>query len=125
MTILVVFLTERERVLDWATEHITDPKESEAWEEARRHIEDNVDIARYILIAATSVTVLVLFFGMFYRCSVSSNRSDHNEAMRHQDRYEKVSQEINDAHARKEEKQRLYAEKYGINPTNGQNNQML
>eukprot|EP00344_Euplotes_crassus_P006498 CAMPEP_0196996840 /NCGR_PEP_ID=MMETSP1380-20130617/2626_1 /TAXON_ID=5936 /ORGANISM="Euplotes crassus, Strain CT5" /LENGTH=125 /DNA_ID=CAMNT_0042412933 /DNA_START=257 /DNA_END=634 /DNA_ORIENTATION=+ len=124
VTVLIVFLTERERVLDWASEHIKD-KEGEAWEEARRHIENNIDIARYIIIATTSVTLLVLFFGMFYRCSVSSNKSDHHQDMRNKDRYQKVSNEIQEAQARKEEKQRLYAEKYGINPTGGNNNQML
>ena len=54
---MVLFITERDRVLDWASEHISEEKESEAWEEARRHIEDNLDITRYIIIGATALTV--------------------------------------------------------------------
>ncbi|CAI2380441.1 unnamed protein product [Moneuplotes crassus] len=120
---LVGFLVKREQVLDWASDHIKEEKDSEAWKEARERIEDNVDISKYILIATTAVTVLVLLFGMFYRCSVSSNKSDHYQTMRHQQRYDKVSGEIHTAQLRREEKQRLYAEKYGLSSVN--NNQML
>ena len=124
VTGMILFITERERVLNWASEHLEGKQGEEAFDEARKRIEDNLEIARSIIIASTALTVLILFFGMFYRCSVSSNRSDHKERMRQEDRYERMSNEIHAARERKEEKMKLYAEKYNLNGQ-ANNNQML
>ena len=123
VTGMILFITERERVLDWASEHISEEKGSAAYDRARTHIENNIDVSRYIIIGSTSLTVLILFFALFYRCSVSSNRSEHYERARQQERYEEMSGEIRAARIRKEEKQKLYAQKYNLN--NGNNNGML
>ena len=57
VTAMILFITERERVLDWATEHIKGEKEGEAFEEAKRHIEDNLEISRGVIIGATALTI--------------------------------------------------------------------
>mmetsp|Transcript_7653 Transcript_7653/g.6779 ORF Transcript_7653/g.6779 Transcript_7653/m.6779 type:complete len:209 (-) Transcript_7653:63-689(-) len=123
VTGMILFITERDRVLDWATEHISGDKESKSWKEAKGHIEDNLDISRYIIIGSTVLTVIILFFAMFYRCSVSSNKSDEKEKHRQEDRYERMSNDIQNAREKKDEKARLYAEKYNLNNQN--NNQMV
>ena len=58
---------------------------------------------------------------MFLRCSVSANKADYKEKMLQQDRYEKMNQDISAAHQRKEEKMRLYADKYNLNSGNQTN----
>mmetsp|Transcript_26547 Transcript_26547/g.26419 ORF Transcript_26547/g.26419 Transcript_26547/m.26419 type:complete len:89 (+) Transcript_26547:265-531(+) len=82
-TALVAFLVKRETVLDWASEHINEEKSSDAYEKARQHIEDNLDISKYILIATTTVTVLVTAFGIFYRCSMKSDRDGNYNRIRY------------------------------------------
>ena len=84
----VLFIVKREKVIEWATEHIKDEKSQEAWERAKKELERNLDITRYVITGISILTILILLFAMFYRCSVSSKKREYREQFMHQDRYE-------------------------------------
>ena len=113
VTTTVLFIVKRDQFLDWAAKNLENDDKS--FDKAREEIESDVDMTRYILIAISSLTVLVFIFAIFYRCSVVSGRMEHNEKMLKNDRYEKMSHEIDQAHKRKEEKKKEFHDKYNIN----------
>ena len=105
----VLFIVKREEFLDFAAKHIDD---EESYDEAVKQLERNIDITRYILVGISALTLVILLFALFYRCSVASGRMEYKERMMKNDRYERMSQEIEKAHRNKEEKRKMYMDKY-------------
>ena len=113
----VLFIVKTDEVLEWAAEHISDKDSKEAFERAKQELSRDINITKYVVLGSTILTILVLLFAMFYRCSVVSKKSEYKEQMIHNDRYERMSMEIDKAQKRKNEKMQKYEQKYGINTT--------
>ena len=110
-------MIDRDQVIKWAIEHADDDDEKTA-DEIRKAMEKDVDITSYIIIGCSAVLVLTLLFAMFYRCSVSARKSEYVEELLHQERYEKMAKEIDQAQKRNEEKRKQFEDKYGIQKNN-------